>query len=295
MKTLFVLVVVCLVASSPLVVSAQGPPPGPPKVMMIEREEIKPGKMSQHEKLAHGYVQAFASAKSPTHWLGLVPVAGNENEAFFVTPYASYAAIEKDRQDTEKMMTGALKAAVDQLDKQGGDIHASSRQIIAEYREDLSYNAPVNIPQMRYFEITTTRVRPGYERAFEETRKMVKAAHEKAKVDEHFAIYEVSTGALGQTYLTFSPFKSLAEWDVETHGQAYRDALGDENRQKIDKMRADGLISVDSTLYLINPMMSYAPPEFAAANPAFWGATKTATAKAAGAKKAPAKTAANAQ
>lgn len=295
MKRIAVLVVMCMCVSSAFVVSAQGPPAGPPKVIMIEREEIKPGKMTAHEKLAHGYVQAFANSKSATHWIGMTPVAGNENEAFFITLYASYAAIEKDRHDTEKMMTGALKAAVDQLDKQGGDIHASSRQLIAEYREDLSYNAPVNFPQMRYIEVTTTRVRPGHERAFEEARKIVKAAHEKAKVDEHFGIYEVGTGTLAQTYLTLIPFKSLAEWDVETHGKPYLDALGEGNRQKIDKMRADGVISIDSTLYAINPMMSYAPPEFAAADPGFWGPKKTTVAKSAAAKKPAAKPAAKTQ
>jgi hypothetical protein len=295
MKRIAVLVVMCMCVSSAFVVSAQGPPAGPPKVIMIEREEIKPGKMTAHEKLAHGYVQAFANSKSATHWIGMTPVAGNENEAFFITPYPSYAAIEKDRHDTEKMMTGALKAAVDQLDKEGGDIHASSRQLIAEYREDLSYNAPVNLPQMRYFEVTTTRVRPGHERAFEEARKIVKAAHEKAKVDEHFAIYEVGTGTVAQTYLTLIPFKSLAEWDVETHAKPYLDALGEGNRQKIDKMRADGVISIDSTLYAINPMMSYAPPEYAAADPGFWGPKKAATTKTAAAKKPATKPAAKTQ
>ena len=295
MKRIVALAVMSMCASSAGLVSAQGPPQGPPKVIMIQREEIKPGKMTAHEKLAHGYVQAFANAKAATHWIGMTPVAGNENEAFFLTPYASYAAIEKDRRDTEKMMTGALKAAVDQLDQQGVDIHTSSRQLIAEYRADLSYNPTVNFPQMRYVEITTTRVRPGRERDFEEARKIVKAAHERARIDEHFAIFEVATGALAQTYLTLTPFKSLDEWDVETHGQPYLSALGEENRKNIDKMRAEGVISVESTLYAINPMMTYAPPEFAAADPGFWGPKKATSAKGAAAKKPTAKPAAKTQ
>jgi hypothetical protein len=89
--------------------------------------------------------------------------------------------------------------------------------------------------------------------------------------------------------------RSLAEWDVETHGKPYPDALGEENRQKIDKMRADGVISIDSTLYAINPMMSYAPPEFAAADPGFWGPKKATAAKSAAAKKPAAKPAAKTQ
>lgn len=42
-------------------------------------------------------------------------------------------------------------------------------------------------------------------------------------------------------------------------------------------------------------MMSYAPPEFAAADPGFWGPKKTTAAKSAAAKKPAAKTAAKTQ
>jgi hypothetical protein len=221
-------------------------------------------------------------------------VAGNENEALFITAYESYAAVEKDRAESEKMMTGETKLAVDKLDRQGADIHVSQRQIIAEYREDLSYKSGVNIAEMRYFEITTTRVRPGHERAFQEARKIIKAAHEKASVDEHFAIYEVASGASGSTYLTFAPIKSLAEWDVEVHTKAYQEALGDDNRQRIDKVRAEGVMSVDTALYAFDPKMSYAPPEFAKADP-FWSVKTESVAKAKPAKKHAAKEAAKGQ
>ncbi len=284
MKRIVFLILAVCASGSNVPSSAAQTPNAPPKVVLIEREEIKAGRMDAHQKLANGYVQAFANAKGKTHWLGMAAVAGNENEALFITAYESYAAVEKDRAESEKMMTGATKLAVDKLDRQGADLHVSQRQIIAEYREDLSYKPSVNIPEMRYFEITTTRVRPGHERAFEEARKIVKAAHEKASVNEHFAIYEVASGASGTTYLTFVPIKSLAEWDVEVHTKAYQEALGDDNRQRIDKMRAEGVMSVDTALYAFDPKMSYAPPEFAKADP-FWSVKTKTVAKAKPAKK----------
>ena len=292
-KMVFLILAVCVFASNVPSNAAQTPN-APPKVVLIEREEIKAGRMDAHQKLANGYVQAFANANGKTHWLGMAAVAGNENEALFVTAYPSYDAVEKDRKESEKMMTGATKLAVDKLDRQGADIHVSQRQIIAEYREDLSYKPNVNISEMRYFEITTTRVRPGHERAFQEARKLVKAAHEKANVDEHFAIYEVASGASGSTYLTFAPIKSLAEWDVEVHTKAYQEALGDDNRQRIDKIRAEGVMSVDTALYAFDPKMSYAPPEFAKADP-FWSVKTNTVAKAKPAKKHTAKEATKGQ
>jgi hypothetical protein len=292
-KIAFFILAVCAFGSN-VPSSAAQTPNTPPKVVLIEREEIKAGRMGAHQKLANGYVQAFANAKGKTHWLGMAAVAGNENEALFITPYESYAAVQKDRAESEKMMTGETKLAVDKLDRQGADIHVSQRQIIAEYREDLSYKPGVNIAEMRYFEITTTRVRPGHERAFQEARKIIKAAHEKANVDEHFAIYEVASGASGSTYLTFAPIKSLAEWDVEVHTKAYQEALGDDNRQRIDKVRAEGVMSVDTALYAFDPKMSYAPPEFAKADP-FWSVKTESVAKAKAAKKHAAKEAAKGQ
>jgi hypothetical protein len=292
-KIAFFILAVCAFGSN-VPSSAAQTPNAPPKVVLIEREEIKAGRMGAHQKLANGYVQAFANAKGKTHWLGMAAVAGNENEALFITAYESYAAVQKDRAESEKMMTGATKLAVDKLDRQGADIHVSQRQIIAEYREDLSYKPGVNIAEMRYFEITTTRVRPGHERAFQEARKIIKAAHEKANVDEHFAIYEVASGASGSTYLTFAPIKSLAEWDVEVHTKAYQEVLGDDNRQRIDKVRAEGVMSVDTALYAFDPKMSYAPPEFAKADP-FWSVKTESVAKAKAAKKHAAKEAAKGQ
>jgi hypothetical protein len=292
-RIVFLTLAVCAFGSN-VPSSAAQTPNAPPKVVLIEREEIKAGRMDAHQKLANGYVQAFADAKAKTHWLGMAAVSGNENEALFITPYESYAAVQKDRAESEKMMTGATKLAVDKLDRQGADIHVSQRQIIAEYREDLSYKPGVNIAEMRYFEITTTRIRPGHERAFQEARKIIKAAHEKANVDEHFAIYEVASGASGSTYLTFAPIKSLAEWDVEVHTKAYQEALGDDNRQRIDKIRAEGIMSVDTALYAFDPKMSYAPPEFAKADP-FWTVKTKPVAKAKPAKKPAAKEATKGQ
>jgi hypothetical protein len=288
----FLILAVCASGLNIPSIAAQTPNT-PPKVVLIEREEIKAGRMDAHQKLANGYVQAFGDAKGKSHWLGMVAVSGNENEALFVTAFESYAAVEKVR-ESEKMMTGATRLAVGKLDRQAADLHVSQRQIIAEYREDLSYKPGVNIAEMRYFEITTTRVRPGYERAFEEARKIVKTAHEKANVNEHFAIYEVASGSSGTTYLTFVPIKSLAEWDVEVHTKAYQEVLGDDNRQRIDKTRAEGIMSVDTALYAFDPKMSYAPPEFAKADP-FWSVKTKTVAKAKPAKKHTAREAAKGQ
>ncbi len=80
---------------------------GPPKVLQIAREQVKPGKNALHEKLEAGWPRLYANAQWPTHWLGVTSLTG-PNEAWFLIGFDSFAAWEKDNGDIEK--TPALKA-----------------------------------------------------------------------------------------------------------------------------------------------------------------------------------------
>jgi hypothetical protein len=66
----------------------------------------------------------------------------------------------------------------------------------------------------RYFSINSVRVKPGYEGAFAERWREIVAAHETAKVDEHWAVFSVSAGAPTGTFLFMHARKSLAELDA---------------------------------------------------------------------------------
>ena len=113
----------------------------------------------------------------------MVSVTG-PSEAWFVSGFDSLAAWEKDRLDNEK--NAVLTAQLDQLGEKDGEVLSGVRSIVARYREDLSYRpGGVNIGQMRYFYVTTFRIRPGHENDYTEANKIVRAAHEKANVPEH--------------------------------------------------------------------------------------------------------------
>ncbi len=43
----------------------------PPKVIRIYREEMKPGRGAQHEKIEAGYVHAFKKANWPIHYFAM--------------------------------------------------------------------------------------------------------------------------------------------------------------------------------------------------------------------------------
>ena len=269
-KSVFLFVAACLFLSTTLLALAQErAPSGPPKVIQIYREEVKPGKGAAHEKMEAAWPRAFANAKSPTHYLAITSVTG-PSEAWFVTGFDSLAAWEKDRLETEK--NTALTTQLDQLGEKDGELLSGARSIVANYREDLSYRPGVNLGQMRYFYLTTFRIRPGHEQDFLDANKIIREAHEKADVPEHWAVFQVISGLPNGTYLTFQPLKSLSEVDAfpQTHGKAYKDATGEEGRKKLRELASAGTLNSENSIFLFSPTMSYASKELIAADPDFW-------------------------
>jgi len=256
----------------------------PPKILMIEREDIKPGKSAPHEKLAHEFVQVFTKAKSEGHWLGMTPISGNENEAVFLGGYPSFEAMEKDHMNLEKAEGGALMSEVEKLDAQSADIHTSQRAVLAVLRENLSYRLQDitrdSMAHSRIFEIETFRVRLGHSGEFADGAKIYFSAMEKANVNTPVALYQVISGAPSGTYFAISAMKSMKEMDAGNE-KAVMAALGEENGKKLQMFERESIMSSESNLYAISPKMSYVSKEFAAADPEFWTpkpkATKAAT------------------
>jgi hypothetical protein len=175
---------------------------------------------------------------------------------------------------TDKKMagaSGAMKAELDRLNKEAPVLHAAMRDMLAVYRPELSYNPGVDVRTMRYFAITTVRVRPGHDAQFAEyLQKMVNVARQKAKIDNlHIAVYQVISGAPGGTYMYFRPLKSLAEFD-ENLGMKMRAAMSDDMKKDVDKTVSDAIMSSESSTYWMTPEMSYVEKDFAAGDPAFW-------------------------
>lgn len=268
---LLILAVVLLSAFTPAF--AQNPP-GPPKVLLIVREEIKPGMMGAHARHSADFVGVFNQLQTPNHRIALVPVAGNENEVVYINAGDSFAQLEGITKTTDKKLetaNGSMRVKMDALEKEAPAMHSAMRDIFAIYRPELSFNPGVMLPQMRYFAITTIRVRPGFDGAYQEyVQKIINVARQKAKVDNlHVAIFQVVSGAPGGTYMAFRPMKSLAEMD-EQIGMKVRAAMTDDQRKDADKAAREAILSSETSTYAFAPGMSYVDKEFASADPGFW-------------------------
>jgi len=270
---LFCAVVTLFSAFTP--VFAQDPPrKGPPKVLYIVREDIKPGMMAAHNKHSASFASIFKTLGTPNHRIAMVPVAGSENEVIYITGSESFAKLETVLNDTDKMMGGAsgnTKAELDRLDKEAPGLHAGMRDMLTIYRPELSYKPDVDIRTMRYFTITTTRIRPGHDAQYADyVQKLINVAREKAKIDNlHVATFQVVSGAPGGTYLNFRPLKSLAEYD-DPIAMRVRASMGDDMRKDADKAVSEAVLSSEISTYAFAPNLSYLEKDFIAGDPGFW-------------------------
>lgn len=265
---LFFSLAVCLLLLGSFEAVAQMP--GPPRVMLFVREDIKPGMMAPHAREANNVVQIYTKANSPYHRLAMVPVAGNENEVMYLWGFDSYVEMEKSNTYLDTVSNVTYKADFDRVRPPGEDYHSAQRDTIAVLRDDLSYNANANITKMRYMRVQTIRVKPGHSREWEESRRMTKAAHEKAKVDENMAVYQVAGGAQGGTYIVLIPWTSLDSVATIPHGKTYMDALGDDRRDRIEKIENDSIVFTSTEIYAFAPQLSYVSKDWAAGDPDFW-------------------------
>jgi hypothetical protein len=257
----------------------------PPKVLVIFREFLKPGKAGMtHEKSESTFVQALARAKWPTHYLALTSMSGR-SRALFITPYDSFDAWEKDNRATEKNL--ALSAALDRAAVADGDLLSDTDQTVAVYSDDYSLRSTIDIAHMRYFEISLYRVRPGHRKDWDELVKLVKTGYEKVPA-VHWAMYEANYGQEGDVYLVFTAMKSASEIDQEpAQGKDFGAALGEDGMKKLHELESSAIEFSQSNLFAFSPKMSYTPEEWIKADPDFWKAKSAAAPKKPAEKPAP--------
>lgn len=283
-KSLLLVVVSLFVSGSPLVLgqTSTAEMHAPPRVLLIVREDIKPGMMTAHNRHSAGFAGMFGKLQTPNHRIAMVPVAGSENEVVYLTAGDSFADLEKITADTDKRMvslSGAMGAELDRLDKEAPDLHAGMRDMLAVFRPELSYKPEVDIAQMRYFAVTTVRVRPGQEDQYaENVRTLVNVARDKAKAEIHVAAYQILAGSPGTTYLFFRSMKSLAEYDLRV-GPRVREAMSEDQRKKTDKLTSESVMFAETSVYAFNPRMSYLSKEFTSRDSTFWTPAPEAVAR----------------
>lgn len=242
----------------------------PPKVLEVITETLKPGQSgSPHAKTEAAFVQAMRNAKWPEHYFGMDALTGTSRAVFFLG-YDSFAAYQKDNDDTAKNVS--FSHAMDSATIADGALLNRYQESIYTLRDDLSLRGGAHLGNIRYFEITLFHVRPGHSGDWNTLVKMYRAAMEKVP-GAHWDMFEKKYGDnSGNTYMVAVPMKSLSEVDVEmTNDSKLSTLMSADELQKFIALDESTVDSVVSNLFAINPKMSYAAAAWTKAAPTFWG------------------------
>jgi hypothetical protein len=254
---------------------------GPPPLLRIIREDIKPGRAAAHERIETGYVRAFAKSKYP-NYIAMTSLTGTD-QAWFIEPHANYAALEGSLQLVDH--NPALKKELELLDAQDGEVRTGGRNMILVYQKDLSYRGDDlarDIPKAHYMRVQTIRIKSGHGPEYAEVRKTLNTALAKMNVATPAAVYTVSSGAPAGTYIVFRPAESLKAMDPgPPNTMTITQAMGgDAAFASYRKANADLVVSSENTLFIFSPKMSYPSKRFTDADPDFWNPKPAAAAPA---------------
>jgi len=128
-----------------------------------------------------------------------------------------------------------------------------------------------SLPKARYFNVLTIRIHFEHDLEFAELGKIALEAAAKSESNQPVAVYQVVSGMPAGTYLLMEPAASLDTLDqAAARGRALVQAMGESGFRKFAKGASEVISTEESTLFTIDPRMSYVSKEFAAQDPAFW-------------------------
>jgi hypothetical protein len=259
-----------IVGSAPLALSAQenGILPSP-KIMVIDREFVKPGKEGTAHQAAEGaFIRAMAASKTPSsHYTAAVSLSG-PSRVLFMYPYPSLAAVEAEHKAIDS--DPVLSAALDRASLADGDLLSAYDTSTWAQQPDLSLNPGFRVGS-HYEEISQFVIRPGHRKEWAELVKMVIAGYKKGVPEAHWGMYEEVYGSPGGAYLVISTVKSATDLDNEfASGKKFEEAMGEEGLKKMAALEASCVESVMTNLFWIDPKMSIPPEASMKADPDFW-------------------------
>ncbi len=273
MKTVLTAVLLgsCLCIGSATVAIAQENAAGkdmPPKVLVVNREVMKPGKGgSPHQRTESAFVRAMAAAKDTEYYLGMDAISGASRSLFF-TGYDSFAAWEKEALSEQK--NAALSAALDRAEVADGDLLQSYETSMFVLRDDYSLNLGTDLAHDRYFEIGVFHVKPGHDGDWDTIMSLVKGAYAKV-AGVQWAMYQRAYGGSEGYFIYITPMKSAAEIDTNfANGPKFVEAIGKDGMKQLNELMSSSVDQAEINLFALNPAISYVNPELAKADPAFW-------------------------
>jgi hypothetical protein len=241
----------------------------PPSILNMETINIKAYADGPFDKVASEYPAVSRQLKDPMRFLAMEALTGTPR-AMYISGFDSFEALEKN----EEWLPGDSDADVrlEALDTRQAPYVSEVHHTVWHYLPGLSNNmAAADITHSHYWDVMIFHMRPGRGEQFAEITKLYRDAYVKSGQNIPWATYE---GMLGVTdaYLVLVPMTSLKDEDTGlAHKRDFGAALGDQGRNRVNKLSEESVTSVEDNLWMVNPEWSYVERSWIEADPQYWG------------------------
>lgn len=267
-KTLVLSLVLILVSSLAAIAADPGATSNLPKFLVFNHEEIKIGKMAEHDTMMRQLVQNVNSSNADWHWISASSVTGTSSDYLGIGMFNSYADIEKSIQVQDKVIKTSLQNA--DYARETEDTHQSRKITVVRLRPELSYQPEkVNFANARFWDVTIIQVKPGADDDFNDLAKEYVELHKKGNIDVSWATYVAEYGSTSPVFVYITPRQSLAELDVDREEQ-YKAVFTPPVTKRLDSFSTQYMTRIESILVQVRPEISHPPQTMVAANPDFW-------------------------
>lgn len=255
--------------------TASEPKMAAPPVLWIERETIVPGKMETHNAVVRQILRQYERQHIPFRALGMTQELPDANEVMFLIHFESFAEID----DFAKAFAASpenFRKTMQSLEAQEDELHAKKQSMLAAFRPDLSYHADAaSVAKARMIWMCQFVVPAGHIPEYEADAKFAISVSEKAKLDQHFLVYQTVAGAESQTFIVLRPLKSFAEWDEgAAAARKVASTLDEAGKKRLAHIWKDQSVQGPGEsmerLYFLRPDLSATSDKFAMFDPGFW-------------------------
>ncbi len=258
------------VASAAVAAAQANAPMSPPKVLVIQREYLKPGKAGAiHASSEANFVRASNDAKWPTHYIAMDSMSG-PTRALFISAYDSFGAWGKDQEATNA--NPALAAALDQASLTDGELLTRYDTHVYAYHPEMSLHTGGDISHARYWQFQTFKVKPGHDKDWADLVKIYTdgfAGIPAANWAMYESIFDENNGGL---WVVITPMKTLDEVDQGMgDGAKFWTGLSAANQKRVEDLAAAAIESSQKNVFMVNPKESYFDPAWATSAPEVWG------------------------
>jgi len=244
-----------------------GPTPPPPIIQRF-RESVKIGRNDAHEANERVWAAAYAKSGLPAYSIAMTAMTGS-NDAWWMSGWSSFkqyddmnAAIAKNKE---------LSAALVAYGAKDTEFITDGASSMWTLREDMSYRDTVDWSRMHAYQVIVARARQGHSGDVKRITDRLAATHKAAGTAAHWAMYQGMFGVADGSFMVLIPLASVADVDVGMkEDAAFGKALGQAGGEELDKLSADGIISVETNLFAVSPKMSYVSKEWRMADADFW-------------------------